>query len=205
MTQPNYRIGVIGIADGWSTQQLLAAVEAKTGHARLIEMQDVALDLEGQRIHHRGFDLCELDAIIVKKIARDYSPDALDRVEVLKILAGRGVRVFSSPESMYALIDRLSGSIKLRLGGIPLPPTTITENLEEAVEAVQRYGAAVAKPLYTSKARGMNVYRADDSELRPQLAAFAAQNPVMYLQKLVDIPGRDLGVVFLGGEYLATY
>ena len=27
----------------------------------------------------------------------------------------------------------------------------------------------------------------------------------MYIQQMVDIPGRDLGVVFLGGRYLATY
>ena len=27
----------------------------------------------------------------------------------------------------------------------------------------------------------------------------------MYLQKMVEHPGKDMGVAFLGGEYLATY
>ncbi len=207
-----FRIGVIGIADGWSTQQLLDAVEARTGYRRLIEMQDVVLDLDAGRLVHHGLDLAELDAVIVKKIARDYSPDALDRVEILRMLEGYGVRVFSRPSAMISLIDRLSCTVKLRLGGIPMPPTLITENVDEALAGLQRLEAVVAKPLFTSKARGMKVFDAREGDwathepvLRAKLEAFAADNPVMYLQQLISHPGRDLGVVFLGGEYLATY
>jgi ribosomal protein S6--L-glutamate ligase len=46
---------------------------------------------------------------------------------------------------------------------------------------------------------------ADVAELRAQLERFRQDNPVMYLQQLLTTPGRDLGVVFLGGEYFATY
>lgn len=207
-----FRIAVIGIADGWSTQQLLDAIEARTGYRRLIEMQDVVLDLgdqhSGARLLHDGFDLSELDAVIVKKIAREYKPDVLDRIEMLRMLEGVGVRVFSRPEVMFSLIDRLSGTVKLRLGGIPMPPTVVTESVEQALLAVRRFGAVVAKPLYTSKARGMLVIDArtlSEAELRERLQQFAQQNPVMYLQQLIEHPGRDLGVAFLGGEYLATY
>jgi tetrahydromethanopterin:alpha-L-glutamate ligase len=145
--------------------------------------------------------------VVVKKIAEVYSPDALDRVELLRVLAGSGVRVFSRPQSMSPLINRLSGTVKLQLGGIPMPATVVTESVEEACATLARFGAMIAKPLYTSKARGMLLLRdsTDEAELRATLAAFKQANPVMYLQQLVDIPGRDLGVVFLGGEYLATY
>lgn len=211
---PAFRIGVIGLADGWSTARLLDAVEARTGYRRLIEMQDVVLDLEHGRVLHHGFDLRELDGVIVKKIASHYSPDVLDRVEMLRVLESVGVRVFSRPASMMRLIDRLSCTVQLRLGQIPMPATVITESVDEAVAATVRYGAAVAKPLYTSKARGMLVLRApathdhapaDMAELRARVEQFRQDNPVMYLQQLLATPGRDLGVVFLGGEYLATY
>ena len=212
----NLRIGVIGIADGWSTQKLLDAVEAKTGYRHLIEMQDLVLDLgehdEGGRLLHRGLDLAQLDAVIVKKIARDYSPDALDRVEILRMLEGYGVRVFSRPSAMISLIDRLSCTARLRLGKIPMPATVITESVDEALASIRRFGAVVAKPLFTSKARGMKVFDAregdwasHEAELRARVEAFASDNPVMYLQQLIEHPGHDLGVVFLGGEYLATY
>ena len=210
-----WKIAVVGIAGGWSTDRLLDAIEARTGHRLLIEMHEVVAEFGegGPRLLHRGKDLGELDGVIVKKIAETYSPDALDRVELLRVLAGRGVRVFSRPQCISPLIDRLSGTIKLQLGGIPMPATIVTESVDEARATLARFGAMIAKPLYTSKARGMVLLRepgseggpANEAELRATLEEFKRTNEVMYLQQLVDIPGRDLGVVVLGGEYLATY
>ena len=205
MEDKQLRIGVVGIPDGWSTQELLRAVEDRTGYRHLVDMSEVAVDLSEGRVMHKGVDLCELDGLLVKKIAPAYSPDALDRVELLKYVAGRGVRVFSPPDSMMPLIDRLSGTVRLRLGGIPMPDTIVTEDLDEAMACVEKYGKVIAKPLYTSKARGMTKF-VPNPELREQLATFkAAGNPVMYLQRMIPIPGQDLGVAFLGGKYLATY
>ena len=198
------KIAVVGIPGAWSTTQLLDAVEARTGFRRLVDMSKVRIDMNERRVFDAEGTISHLDAVIVKKIAPVYSPDALDRIEMLRFLDGVGVRVFSKPSSMFPLIDRLSGTVKLQLGGIPMPATTITESIQEAAAAVEKYGRAIAKPLYTSKARGMEVLE-PGPELRDKLAAFHESNPVMYLQEMVDIPGRDLGIAFLGGKYLATY
>ncbi|MFV8754947.1 GAK system ATP-grasp enzyme [Nannocystaceae bacterium ST9] len=210
------KIAVVGIAGGWSTERLLDALEARTGHRLLIEMQHVVAELGGvggPRLVHRGLDLCSLDGVIVKKIAETYSPDALDRVELLRVLAGCGVRVFSRPQCIGPLIDRLSCTIKLQLGGIAMPATVVTESVDEARATVARFGGVIAKPLYTSKARGMLLLREpgsegatlDEDQLRAALHEFKRTSEVMYLQQLIDIPGRDLGVAFLAGEYMATY
>jgi ribosomal protein S6--L-glutamate ligase len=201
------RIGVVGIPSGWSTLRLLDALEAKTGFRLCIDMAEVRLDLDTGRIHCRGTDLTELDAVIVKKIAPTYSPDALDRMEILRFLSGRGVPVFSDPGSMLRLIDRLSCTTALRLGGIPMPPTVITEDVAEAASAVIRFGKAVFKPLFSSKARGMAVIE-DGPDMAEEIADYkAAGNQVMYIQQMVSHAGGrlDLGVSFLGGRYLATY
>jgi ribosomal protein S6--L-glutamate ligase len=62
----------------------------------------------------------------------------------------------------------------------------------------------VLKPLFTSKARGMAVVE-HGPDAQNSLEHFKAENTVMYIQKKVSIPGRDLGIVFLGGEYVGTY
>ncbi|MFU2210732.1 GAK system ATP-grasp enzyme [Solidesulfovibrio sp. C21] len=201
------RIGVVGIPKGWSTLRLLDSLEQKTGFRLCIDMAEVRLDLETGKAFCQGTDLTELDAIIVKKIAPSYSPDALDRMEILRFLHAGGVPVFSNPDSMFRLIDRLSGTATLRLGGIPMPPTVITEDIEEAADTVTKFGKAVFKPLYSSKARGMTVIE-DTPEAREEIADYkAAGNQVMYIQKMVSHAGGhlDLGVSFLGGKYLATY
>lgn len=201
------KIGVVGIPKGWSTLRLLDALEQKTGYRLCIDMAEVRLDLDTGKVFCQGTDLTSLDAIIVKKIAPTYSPDALDRMDILRFIHQKGVPVFSNPDSMFRLIDRLSGTAVLRLGGIPMPPTVVTEDIEEAAEAVGRFGKAVFKPLYSSKARGMTVIE-DTPDSREEIADYkAAGNQVMYIQKMVSHAGghKDLGVSFLGGQYLATY
>jgi ribosomal protein S6--L-glutamate ligase len=198
------KIGVVGTRGGWSSELLADTVAAKTGFRLLVDMEQVCMDLDSCKVWAEGVDLGGLDALIIKKIGARYSPDLLDRLEVLRFLAQRGLPIFSSPLSIMRVLDRLSCTVTLRLGNIPMPPTTITESVTEALGAVERYGAAVFKPLFTSKARGMTVIEHGPAA-RAAIEAFHAENPIMYLQQKIDLPGQDLGVVFLGGKYLTTY
>ena len=200
-------IGVVGLPGKWSTETLADAVENRTGQRLVIDMSEVALNLHTHQLHYQGRDLCELDALIVKKISREYSPHSIDRLELLRAAEAKGVRVFSPALSMLRLIDRLSCTTTLANAGIPMPPTVITEHAEHAFAAVEDFDSAVFKPLFSTKARGMVVIDASDSESerRQQIKAFQAVNPMMYIQKKMDLPGQDLGLVFLGGEYLGAY
>lgn len=201
------KIGVVGIPSKWSTETLADAVEAKTGFRLVIDMNEVSLDLESGRLHFREHDLCQLDALIIKKISASYSPNTLDRLELLRVAERAGVQVFSPAVNILRLIDRLSCTITLHSAGIPMPPTRVTEDLGAAKVAVRDFGSAVFKPLYSTKARGMCVIDTDmgadviDNNIR----AFQKDNPMMYIQKKIDLPGRDFGMIFLAGQYLGTY
>ncbi|MBD3170281.1 MAG: GAK system ATP-grasp enzyme [candidate division Zixibacteria bacterium] len=198
------KIAVVGKKNGWSSEKLAETVLEMTGHGLLIEMDKVSLDLKTGKAWYRDTDLTTLDALMIKKIGGRYSPKHLDRLEILRYLHERGLPVFSSPNSIMRVLDRLSCTVSLRLADIPMPPTTITEDIDEALDAVERYGEAVFKPLYTSKARGMKVIERGN-EARRNIINFKLDNPLMYIQQKIDLNGRDLGVVFLGGEYLTTY
>jgi ribosomal protein S6--L-glutamate ligase len=201
------RIGVIGLPGKWSTETLADAVQARTGERHVIDMGQVALDLSDNSLRYGEHDLCRFDALIVKKISREYSPNSIDRLELLRVAEANGVRVFSPALSMLRLIDRLSCTATLANAGIPMPPTLITEDLHIAESAVMEYGSAVFKPLFSTKARGMIVVNADDPEAgrRQQIVDFQAGHPMMYIQKKMKLPGEDLGMVFLGGEYIGAY
>ena len=202
-----YKIGVVGLAGKWSTEALADAVEESTGYRLVIDMAGVSLDLDRQRLLFEGQDLCQLDALIVKKISASYNPNTLDRLELLRVAEQAGVRVFSRAENMLRLIDRLSCTVTLRNAGIPMPATRVTEDVGAAVAAVQDFGSAVFKPLYSTKARGMCVIDAqrDPASIESEIRAFQAENPMMYIQQKIELPGRDLGMVFLAGEYLGSY
>ncbi|NVK60974.1 MAG: GAK system ATP-grasp enzyme [Rhodobacteraceae bacterium] len=199
------KIGVIGTPGKWSTEALADALEARTGYRQVIDMARVTLDLGTRALVCDGMDLCTLDGLVVKKIAETYSPDALDRLEMLRVAEAMGVKIFSPATAILRLMDRLACTVTLANAEVPMPPTTITEDVTAARAALDRYGSAVFKPLFSTKARGMVLLDADAPDAEPQIAAFKAANPVMYLQKKADLSGHDLGMVFLGGAYLCTY
>ena len=201
------KIAVIGIPGKWSTETLADAVEAKTGFRLVVDMAEVSLELDSNRLLFRGSDLCTLDVLIVKKISAEYNPNTLDRLELLRVAEAAGVRVFSRAERILRLIDRLSCTVTLSNADIPMPPTRVTENVEAAMATVREFGSAVFKPLYSTKARGMCVIDSglDEERMEREIRAFQADNPMMYIQKKLDLPGRDLGMVYLAGRYLGTY
>ena len=64
-----FKIGIIGIPGKWSTETLADAVEERTGYRLVIDMAAVSLDLERQQLLFQDQDLCQLDALMVKKIS----------------------------------------------------------------------------------------------------------------------------------------
>ncbi|SCA56596.1 RimK domain-containing protein ATP-grasp [Candidatus Terasakiella magnetica] len=205
MSKP--KIAVMGIPGKWSSEVLADRLEAKTGFRLVIDMKDVSADLESGELSANGVNLCELDAIVVKKISQIYSPATLDRIELLRLAESKGLRVFSKPETIIRMIDRLGCTMTLSNGQIPMPKTRITECAKYALQTVQDFGAAVFKPLYSTKAQGMCIIEANQPHDRiyEKIEEFKNDNPVMYIQQKLDLPGRDYGMVFLGGRYLGTY
>lgn len=199
------RIGVIGTPGKWSTETLADAFAEHSGYRQVIDMGKAMLDLEKGQLICDGVDLCQLDGLVLKKVAEDYSPDALDRLEMLRVAEVAGVRLFSPAENVIRLMDRLACTVTLRNAGIPMPKTVITEDVDAARGALGRFGAAVLKPLFSTKARGMVLLDAEAPDADAQIAAFKAANPVMYVQQKADLSGEDLGMVFLNGEYICTY
>lgn len=201
------RIGVIGVPGKWSTEVLADAIQLRTGFRLVIDMATVRADLMNRTLWSEQVDLCQLDGLVVKKISQQYSPHTLDRIELLRLAEQAGVKIFSKPATIIRMIDRLGCTVTLRNADIPMPDTTVTEDRIEALTAVRRYGQAIFKPLYSTKARGMQVINSerDDSVLLAQIDTFRDEHPMMYIQQKVDLAGRDFGMVFLGGEYLGSY
>ena len=115
----NIKIAVVGLPGKWSTETLADAVSEKTGFRQVIDMNDVSLNLESHELYHQEQNLCELDAVIIKKITSQYSPNTLDRLELLRVAENAGVKIFSRPDNIIRLINRLSCTVTLSNAEIP--------------------------------------------------------------------------------------
>lgn len=205
MTDRN--VAVVGTPGGWSSESLADVFEARFGRRILVDLKSVCLDLERGTVSSGEIDLSKMDAIWVKKAGQTYAPHLLDRLELLRYVASKGVRIFSAPEKIMGLLNRISCTVTLAANGIPMPPTRVTEDLDQAVEAVRVFESVILKPLFSTKARGMEVLTwTDESDVRENLRAYqGAGNPTIYIQKKIDIGESDFGFIFLGGEYLGAY
>lgn len=199
------RVAVFGLPGHWSSDTLCTALSRHFGEVPGLDLAQATLRFDDARVMCQGYDLTTFDAVVVKKIAPEYRPDVMSRIDILRWLEHRGVRVFSPADSLATLVDRLSGTRILRRAGIPMPDTRVTCDLEQARDAVLEFGEAVVKPLFTSKGRGMRVVAQSD-DVEAELAAFRDEGYGMYyIQRKIELPGRDLGLVFVGGKFLASY
>ena len=202
-----FKIAVVGKPGKWSTEKLADAVEEKTGFRFIVDMSEVHLDLNKNQLIFKNHNLCKMDALIIKKISSRYNPNTLDRLELLRTAEQAGVRIFSSAERIIRLLDRLSCTVTLRNHNIPMPETVVTEDIEYAYETVKKFGCAIFKPLFSTKARGMIKIECknDKQSILDQISEFKKAHQMMYIQKYMKLPGKDLGLVFLAGKYIGTY
>jgi len=199
------KIGVVGLPGAWSTEVLADAVEGATNFRCVIDFSDIQIDITQGKAVYGQYDLSTFDALIVKKITKTYSPLSVDRLIELDWLKKTGVPIFSDPYSMAMMINRLGCTLKLSSAGIPMPKTSTAETVDAAINIVRQYGSCVLKPLFSTKARGMCVVNANDADLELRLKEFNQHNSLMYIQQKIELPDRDLGLMFLGGRYIGAY
>jgi len=198
-------IGVIGIRGAWSTESLSAQLVRKGVGGAVLELNEICYDLNNYKFYHNHHQLDAFDGFILKKLGANYSPALLDELEMLELLERRGYTFFSSPQKVRRMISRLSCTVHLRDNDIPMPPTFITESLEDAVDWVEDNGTAVLKPLYSTKARGMSLLTNRDEARVAIEQMFAKGERIIYLQQKYDLSGSDYGLIFLGGQYIGAY
>lgn len=199
------KVAVIGQPGAWSTERLADALRGCGADAEVVDLGACSLRLPDPRLFHRGRPLEKLAGAVVKKVGdtADGWP-VRERIAFLRHLAASGVPVLSEPSRLETAIDRLGMTVELVRAGLPIPETVVTESADEAEAGVELFGAAVIKPLFTSKGRGMQKLGIADAPTALAEHEAAGHGP-FYLQRFVKHPGRDLGVAVLDGRCLGAY
>jgi ribosomal protein S6--L-glutamate ligase len=200
------KLAVVGQPGAWSTERLAEALRSAGADASVVDLAACSLRLPDHRLFHQGVPLEGLDGAVVKKLGDTADGWGVqERIVMLRHLAASGVPVLSAPDRLHVAVNRYRMTCELVRAGLPVPPTTVTEDVDEATAAVARFGTAVLKPLFTSKGRGMRRLE-PTRELRAALESHRESGlGPFYLQRFVKHPGRDLGVAVLDGRCIGAY
>lgn len=199
------RVAVAGIPKAWSTELLRSALIELGVDSFSFSLADCLNDFRTRSVLLGGLDLGELDGVVVKKLGATSDRITPTRVQLLRQLEHRGVRVFSPANAIAEANDRYWMSQRLAQASILIPRTVVTEDLESAADVVESWGKVVLKPLFTSKGRGM-LLLSNDKVYRLKLRNWQREmvSP-FYLQEYVPNPGRDIGVAVLAGHVLGAF
>ena len=124
------------------------------------------------------------------------------------LLEAAGHEVVNSAAATALCGDKWRTSVALAGAGLPTPRTVLALTPEAALDALEELGGpAVIKPLVGSW--GRLVARVPDRATAEALLQYVAalpspQSHVVYLQELVEKPGRDIRVGVAGGEVIGA-
>lgn len=200
-----FRVGVLGASGSWHSRGLLNAF-ADRGHD-VLAIPATRLRSEVGRdgdVHVFGPDgdvLDALDLLVVRGLPRGSLEQVIFRMDVLHVLASRGVRCINSPGAIERTIDKSWAGAALALARLPTPATVVCERYDDAMDAFKRLGGdVVVKPLFG--AMGTGIVRVEDRDVAHRVfRALELERTVYYVQQTVAGAGRrDLRVLVIAGE-----
>jgi tetrahydromethanopterin:alpha-L-glutamate ligase len=142
----------------------------------------------------------ELDAIIVRDVGISLSLEQISfKFDLLREFEN-SVPVMNSSEAIQNAANKFFSFYLFKRAHLPIPRTMITSGLDVALNAIERFGTVVAKPIFGSQGEGMLKLESSQPDLGPKLTALLKERGVLYLQEFVPNPGRDIRVFVVGNE-----
>ncbi|WP_222721156.1 lysine biosynthesis protein LysX [Actinomadura sp. HBU206391] len=124
------------------------------------------------------------------------------------LLEAQGVPAVNRAEVIATCGDKLRTSLELTRAGLPIPRTAVALTRKSAAEVMDKLGfPVVVKPLTGSWGRLAAVLRDHETAeavLEHRAALPSPQQHVVYLQELIDKPGRDIRVIVVGDDVVAA-
>lgn len=189
--------------NNWATKSLIEAMEAKGHIPKPFRLPDVSAQLPNKFTYLEDEDISDMDGVLVRTIGFGTGDQITFRISLLEHFEDTGIYVMNPAYSFRRAKDKYATLTALHKGGIKVPKTYIGENLEAAIDFVDKVGDVIVKPLIG--ARGMGAIRAEHRELTYRAMKFIHQlGQVLYVQEVIEKPNRDIRAFVIGGQLIGA-
>ncbi|MHA2299853.1 MAG: ATP-grasp domain-containing protein [Candidatus Thorarchaeota archaeon] len=163
---------------------------------------------EEHRIVSEGFDLTNLDLLLVLDLGANDIGAFFNRVGLLSALAELGVTIVNTVSSILLMRNKAETMRKLVSAKLPVPRTLITESMDDAAAFVKENFPCVLKPITGFGGLGVQLIEKEfDLENIYDYLKFHSQmfgKGAFILQEYIRGPGFDIRAFVLDGEVIAT-
>jgi RimK family alpha-L-glutamate ligase len=142
--------------------------------------------------------LHQYDCLFTRSMPAGSLQQIIFRMDVLLRLEHEGLRIVNPPRAIEMAVDKYLSLVRLHQAKIPIPPTAVSQSLEQALEHFERLGGdVVLKPLFGSMGRGLErISRPADAATR--FANLIINGEVIYQQAFVPHHDFDLRLLVIG-------
>ncbi len=158
--------------------------------------------------------LCDLDAIIVRDAGAGTFEGVSFRFDILRELEAEGIPVLNSPEAIRNAANKYHASYLLAKAGLSVPETVAVQNVESAVKVISIFGDAVIKPVFGYKGKDIarikneevqfSDRKVESSSLEAVLNRLLEERGMLYIQKFIENPGRDIRAFVVGSKVIGA-
>lgn len=178
------------------------------------EEKSIFAALEQRRVDYEVLDERRLSFSLGRRPAWEYAA-VLNRAMshtrafyAARLLESVGTPAVNSSEVIRICGDKLLTSLALCEAGVPIPHTALALASDAAIPAIEEMGfPVVVKPVIGSWGRLMakvNDRDAVEAVLEHKRGLGSAQHSIVYLQKYVEKPGRDIRTIVVGDEVVSA-
>ena len=175
----------------------------------LSELRDRGHDVTKIDVRKEQFNISEAPAVFANlDVVLDRCLATSRSLYITRFLDAYGVPVVNSSETAQLCADKVKNSLALEAAGVPTPNTTVAFTTDAALEAIEAFGyPCVLKPVVGSWGRLMakiDTRDAAEAILEHKATLGHYEHKVFYIQEFVEKPGRDIRVLAVDGEPIAS-
>jgi ribosomal protein S6--L-glutamate ligase/tetrahydromethanopterin:alpha-L-glutamate ligase len=145
----------------------------------------------------------ELNGVLVRGPGIGVLEQIYFRMNVVRMFEDSGVYVINSATAIERASDKLFTSMALGEAHILVPPTIVTQKIDQAMDFLRNYKDIVIKPLFGSRGKGITRI-CDEDTAYLIFEALEQFNLTIYLQKFIPHGNRDIRALVIDDQVIAA-
>ena len=216
---------IITDPEDWTARALTVAAEKKGFSPFVLDLRaaEVSMSSATEKLAAKkstavfkvgDVKLCDLDAIIVRDAGAGTFEGVSFRFDILRELEAEGIPVVNSPEAIRDAANKYHTSYLLAKAGLPVPETIAVQNVKAALRVISRFEDAIIKPVFGYKGKDIarvkggeiqfSDRKVESSSLEAILSKLLEERGMLYIQKFIENPGRDIRAFIVGGKAIGA-
>ena len=200
----------IGVAltdpEDWTAAAFVKNIERKGAQAVPLNLAQLSasLAIDSYSISDARSQIVDLNALIVRDVGISFALEHLSfKFDLIRQFEAV-MPVMNTSMAIQNAANKFYSFFLLQRAQLPIPRTTVTAELDVALNAIAEWGSVIVKPVFGSQGKGVVMLKEGEPDASSKLEGLLKERGVLYIQEFVPNPGRDIRVFVVGDEALGA-